>query len=276
MATKQGDLRVQTRGVIYGPMTREAMDRLLAGGKLAPSDLVSVRGGKWIEIAAFLVSPAEDTKEEDPELRLLAEQRIFSSLSRRQVEQLRSAGRVGDDDLICALDGPWMRVGDFLAPASPPASDAPAASDCATPPIAGQAAGYQPALTIGQPPLIPMAAMSDGSSVSSETAGRQPVEAPALTRPQPPATEARTPSPKMPGADSGYHTPPALRPGAWLSDVWFVRIRGMHSAPLKKHHLRTLFEARELTPDSPARNDNWPDNAWTPICLIPELADVLK
>ena len=68
--------------------------------------------------------------------------------------------------------------------------------------------------------------------------------------------------------------PPALPPGVWLSDVWFVRVRGMHSAPLKKHHVRTLFEARELTADSPARNENWPENAWSPIYLIPELADV--
>lgn len=66
--------------------------------------------------------------------------------------------------------------------------------------------------------------------------------------------------------------PPALPPGVWLSDVWFVRVRGMHSAPLKKHHVRTLFEARELTADSPARNENWPEDAWSPIYLIPELA----
>ncbi len=272
-------------GVIYGPLTREAFNRLLVDGKIARTDLVSVRGGEWIEIAAFLLTPA-DAAAEDAILRLLAGQRMFSSLSRRAVEQLRSAGRVGDDDLICALNGPWMRLGDFFAP---PDAVATAPQD-GTPSIAPSAVPFQPVPAGAAPQAPPDAApVVSGLVVSGPVVSGPafaparpaaplfqsiPIRAPAQS--PAPTTDALTPLHVMPGASRGYDSPPILPPGVWISDVWFVRIRGMHSAPLKKHHLRTLFEARELTADSHARNANWPENAWSPIRLIPELADVTK
>lgn len=277
MAIKQGELRVQKGGVIYGPMTREAFDRLLVDGKIAPSDLVSVRGGEWTEIAHFLAS-APDTDKGDATLRLLAGQRIFSSLSRREVEQLRSAGRVDDDDLICALNGPWMGVGDFFAPPEA-AATAPHAPG---PSVASSTVPYQPVPATVAPQAVPTGAPAVSAPPTAPARPVAPVMQPipglSPTPSLPPAAGAAfAPLHVMTGAGIGYHSPPpVLPPGVSLSDVWFVRIRGMHSAPLKKHHLRTLFEAHELTADSPARNANWPDNAWSPICLIPELADVAK
>ncbi|HJT32553.1 MAG TPA: hypothetical protein VJ783_10960 [Pirellulales bacterium] len=276
MAIKQGELRVQKGSVIFGPMTREAFDRLLAEGKIARSDLVSVRGGEWAEIAHFLAS-APATDHEDANLRLLAGQRIFSSLTRREVEQLRSAGRVDDDDLLCALNGPWMRVGDFFAPpeAAATAPHGPA------PPVASSTVPSGSASIGGATLATPAVASTESSQASAPPRSApvmQPIPGLSPTPSPPPATGAAfAPLHVMSGAGIGYHSPPpVLPPGVSLSDVWFVRIRGMHSAPLKKHHLRTLFEAHELTSDSPARNANWPDNAWSPVCMIPELTDVAK
>lgn len=276
MHSKQGELRVQKGGVIYGPMTREAFERLLVDGKIARTDRVSVRGGEWTEIAAFLVAPADDAAD-DATLRLLAGQRTFSSLSRREVEQLRSSGRVDDDDLICVLNGPWMRVGDFFAPPAV-AATAPRTS---TPSVAPPAEPNQPAVAEDSPQATPDVAPAVSSQAPAPARPPAPVfqsiPLPAPAQSPTPTTDALTSLHVMSGAGMGYYSPPPeLPPGVWLSDVWFVRIRGMHSAPLKKHHLRTLFEARELMADSPARNANWPENAWSPVRLIPELAEVIR
>ncbi|OYV82677.1 MAG: hypothetical protein B7Z73_16905, partial [Planctomycetia bacterium 21-64-5] len=62
--------------------------------------------------------------EADPVLRLLTGKRIVTALSRADIDQLHQSGRIDDDDLICAMYGPWMRVCDFLAAprAKPPAT----------------------------------------------------------------------------------------------------------------------------------------------------------
>ena len=68
------------------------------------------------------------------------------------------------------------------------------------------------------------------------------------------------------------HSPPA--PPA--NDDWFVRVRGMHSASLRKHHVKNLYQAREITLDCLARHASWHDNDWRPIHSIPQLADITR
>jgi hypothetical protein len=159
------------------------------------------------------------------DLSIIRAGRIIGSLSQDDLDGLRKGGRLDDDDLVCALGGPWMRLGDFLAP-SPPVAPAP-------------------------PPQSP--------SSSSPAEGAQ----------------VPTPFAEQPGA--------TLRPIAVeqpsepaLTDEWFVRVRGIHSAPLKKHHLRQLYQAREVTLENIARHASWPHNDWRLIGHIEELRDVAR
>ena len=132
MAKKEGDLRLLKNGVVFGPTNREGLDRMLAAGRIAPSDHVSVLNAEWMTIADFLAGtppketppaadmPASEGGPKKGDLRVLSGGRVVGSLTRGQVEQLCTARRVGDDDLISAVDGPWMRVGDFFSTSSPP------------------------------------------------------------------------------------------------------------------------------------------------------------
>ncbi len=265
MSKKQGDLRVRKAGTVFGPMGRGDLDRLLSAGKVAPCDQVSVRGGDWIELGDYLAStasqrvaapeaaqPAASTppcappEERDPVLRLVANGRIIASLSRAEVTQLRVAGRINDEDLICALYGPWMRVGDFLSPPHP----APAATLLEEHPEAHGPHEGQPAA------MSPTAAAAAGWPVPAPIA--------ALVAPGPAFVSA-----PYPGAE-------LLPMGSSLSDEWFVRVRGIHSAPLGRIHVKALFDAHEITADNAARHASWPDNVWLPICAIPQLAEAVQ
>lgn len=221
-----------------------ATDRLVEAGKVALGDQVSLQDGAWIDLGEYLASPLPQVttkpdaaaptapapasgppEDDEPVLRLLANKRIVAALSRAEVTQLRLSRRIDDEDLVCALYGPWMRVGDFLAP---PAATAPASSIAAVAPT-------QPA-----PPLIPPFVIPGPAAVTSPSS---PLMADLINK--------------------------------RLADVWFVRVRGIHSAPLGERHIRALFEAKEITSDNAARHATWPDNAWLPIHSIPQLADAV-
>lgn len=256
MPKKDGELRLLKSGVVYGPMSGDDFERLRSAGKVGADELVSLRGGSWMTVADFVVSsaiaaapavlaaPASELAvgaaaldDNDPVLRLLTGNRIVTALSRAEVNQLRQRGRVDDEDLICALYGPWMSVGDFF---SPPRAKSP--------PMLLEEAGSTPA------PVAPSAAL--------------PVQA--APRPLAPLSVPGPP------AANDFPTPSAavLRATS-LSDEWFVRVRGVHSAPLRKRHVRALFEAKEITRDNVARHASWPENFWLPIHTIPHLAEAV-
>ena len=116
---KAGELRVLKNDRVFGPMMRADLDRLLATGKVAVSDHVSVLGGGWITIADYLRPvPLDQTPIPDRCMQVLKGRKLFSSLTRQDVLDLASAGRIGLDDLVSALGGPWMRLADFLTPAA--------------------------------------------------------------------------------------------------------------------------------------------------------------
>jgi hypothetical protein len=255
MTKKDGDLRLLKSGAVYGPMTRDDFNRLRSGGKLGLDDLVSVRGGAWMTVSDYLsasppaaiadarvpspraVAVVPDSRDDaDPVLRLLTGKRIVTALSRAEVDQLHESGRIDDDDLICAMYGPWMRIGDFLA--------APRAKPSAT--------------------LL-------------EEHVEAPVAAPAVSLPVQPAPRPIAPvvipGPTASVAATAFFVVPAA--GSSLDDEWFVRVRGIHSAPLGRRHIKSLFDAKEIARDNVARHATWPDNAWLPIHAIPQLADAL-
>jgi hypothetical protein len=59
-------------------------------------------------------------------------------------------------------------------------------------------------------------------------------------------------------------------------DQWYVRVHGIHSAPLTRRQVRALFYAQEITGRTVARHVTWQPEAWQPIDSIPELAEMLR
>lgn len=249
---KEGDLRVMKGAALYGPMTRLDLERLLDRGKLEPTDRVSVLDGSWMAIGDYLAQghrQAEPAIVPEPpalaakpstkagDLRLLKGNKVFSSLSREHIADLRVKGRVGDDDLVCAFHGPWMRLGDFLAPPARAGApvDLPASHE---------------------EPLARAELVAEPAEVVEPYEGGDPDDLEVLN------------------VEGGYRVDDLLAPATQLSDEWFVRVRGIHSAPLKKQHVRMLYEAREIAFDCPARHVSWRTELWVPLYAVPDLADI--
>ncbi|HVX14912.1 MAG TPA: hypothetical protein VHC22_27225 [Pirellulales bacterium] len=210
---KEGDLRIRKGEQIYGPMTRGDFDRLLAAGRFSLADSISVWGGPWMEVIQFLSPPETTDRAAAKPLRVLQGERLFGSLSHKQVIRLRADGRIGDEDLVCALGGPWMSVADFLSPPRPPEVDLP---------------------------------------------------------PQP--IEEEEPEPELEYMPLTWYRAYSQHLEDGLSDHWFVRVRGIHSAPLTKLQVHQLIAAEEISDHAVARHWTWPEKQWKPIYEIPELA----
>jgi hypothetical protein len=208
---KDGELRVRKGESIFGPMTRADFDHLLANGRFSLADFVSVVGGPWVEILQY-VSPPVATDEQSAPLRVLRGDRIYGSLNHRRVRQMRTEGRIADDDLVCAVGGPWMSIADFLSPPRPPEAS------------------------------------------------------PAL-----PAPEVEVEYVPL----KWYHVY-ARDVDQQLTDQWFVRVRGIHSAPLTMRQLQQLLLAHEINFNCPARHITWHTEQWKPMHSIPELAEALR
>ncbi|HEV3003681.1 MAG TPA: hypothetical protein VGX78_04440 [Pirellulales bacterium] len=290
---KDGDLRVLKGSALYGPMTRSDLERLLDRGRLDPTDQVSMLDGPWMAIGEYLAqgpcpaAPVAETQPPKPvakggNLRLLKGNKVYSSLSRGQIDDLRAKGRVDDDDLLCAHNGPWMRLGDFFAPPS-------SATRSAAPPIERRAAprpipqptphrrenvqtredifGHQLESLLDD--ITKTEAVSGDKQVPAEANG-EIVEAVEVVEPSAGGDD----DVEVLHVPGGHHVDDLLHPSIQLSDDWFVRVKGIHSAPLKKQHVKMLYQAREITLDCLARHASWPTEHWVPIQSIPELADV--
>lgn len=221
---KRGELRVLKGEAVYGPMSRGELERLFEEARFSPSDQVSVSGAPWILIEQFLApKPADPPAVPERCLRVLKGRRMFPPLSRQEVVDLVAEGRIGDDDLISALDGPWMRLADFFAP--PPA------------------------------PPMPRAKPPEPQQEDAEEIEPLPEYAPALGR--------------LSIADL------LEREREW-PDEWFARVRGRHSAPMQKRHIRLLYQSGELTLDCPVRNIRWSQNDWRRIRDVSELLTEMR
>jgi hypothetical protein len=212
---KEGELRVRKGESIYGPMTRQDFDRLLASGRVNLADFVSVLNGPWTEILQFL-SPPPPADQEQGHLRVLRGDRIFGSLNHRRLKQLCAEGRIAGDDLVCAIGGPWMPVANFLAPP------------------------------------------------------RRPEETPTEVE-EPDELEA-----EVEYIPLTWYRVYANEVEEKQADQWYVRVHGIHSAPLTKRQIRQLMHAEEITLGNLARHVTWHAEFWQPIRSIPDLADLLR
>ena len=224
MAMKRGGgLRLRKGDLVFGPMTRESFDRLLASGRFSHADFVSIWGGPWIEIGAYLSRTMDETGAAPASvtpLRALRGNRIYAGLDSERLAALRDEGRLDDNDLVQAVGGPWMAVGDFLSPPRPP-----------------------------------------------EPSEEEVPEAEEVWAEAEPEEEAWDEVPLK-----WYHVYAADLENRTV-DRWFVRVRGIHSAPLTRHQVHILLESRELNLHDYARHCTWREGFWVPISSVPELSE---
>ena len=244
---------------MYGPMTRAELVRLVESGRLFPSDMVSLAEEPWIALADYLQSTADETAHAaapvnapgrwkdagqpavaaihpaERNLRVVRGGKLFGPMARSQVESLLAAGRMDGDDLIAAIDGPWMVLGDFLGmrPVVVPRPADPAAP--ASMPDASDEIGLVEELEVLEDEVDELLEILDD--------------------PETPYEPQRTPVVELP-------------------DNWYAKVRGLHSCNLRKRHLRGLMLAKEITMNSLVSHVSWDNNEWKPIREIPQLADL--
>ncbi|HWB11066.1 MAG TPA: hypothetical protein VG826_17695 [Pirellulales bacterium] len=295
---KEGDLRLLKDGVVFGPTDRAWLDRLLSAGRVTLEDRISVRNADWISIADYLATaqppdaaaspeaasagPVPATQVSSPpaagqkkagDLRVLNNGRVISALTRAEVQQLLAGGRLDEDDLVCALDGPWMRVGDFLSTKSVVQPSRQRWSQEAGAPAPGGPEGRSP---VGDAsPHVDRSADSNATMPMVVMAGHVEVvqsKTPPLPLAEPMAVVGKAVASPDPAV--AYQLGSAGKEKPKLEDQWYVRIRAMCSAPLGKRHLKALYQSREITSETVARHPKWHENDWRPIDTIPELADL--
>lgn len=293
MAGKRGNLRVRKGSALFGPMVRAELVKLVEGGRLAESDQVSADDGPWQPIGTYLARTAEapaaeppkspDWKpsstavsrqppSEPPTLRVLKENRVFPMMTRQQVSSLLAAGRLTGDELICALNGPWMCVADFFAPPAAPAQ-APALKSPLPAAPAPPAQISAPAAADEDEEVIDV----DEEDVIEDDEEEEVIAAEVVEEEEVLDVIEEDDEPAaVPVSDAAYKPRPAAKAATPLSNQWYVKVRGMHSAPLQKHHIKMLLAAREIDNDAPACHVTWRSEAWLPIKDIPELSDIIR
>jgi hypothetical protein len=218
-------------------------------------------------------APPAAAEKKTGDLRVINGGRMIGSLTRKDVQQLTATGHLADDDLVCALDGPWMRVADFLS------TRAPVQPSRSRPPAAGTATGAEP-----RQGDSPAAEASHPVSPSGETQEPQPMVVMAgrveVVQSRESLRHLVEPMAVV-GKTSGWtyklsEAAPGKKKKPDLEDQWYVRIRAMCSAPLGKRHLKALYQSREITSESLARHPKWDENDWRPIHSIPELAELSR
>lgn len=264
MGKKRGNLRVRKGTAVFGPMTREDLVKLRDGGRFSDADEVSVGEGPWLPLPKFLAQPVAEApppppaaeqpssvwkattptvsrRDRDPDacLRVLKEGRIYPPMTRKQVADLLAASRLSGENLIAAIDGPWMRMADFFAPPAP------------------------------EPPPQPAAARGVVLEEIVEDELEEIVEEPLDVEVIDDGPQAFAP---LADADS-FHKGAA--PRVPLSDKWYVKIRGTHSMPLQRRHVKELLLAREAHAETPTRHVSWPETRWASLKENPDLSDLL-
>jgi hypothetical protein len=281
-------------------MSKADLKQLIAQGRFSVTDQVSVNEGPWRPISEFLVGaaaiPSVATSQPIPpvrNLRVLSGEKIYGPMSRDQIKQLVTEGRLKTNDLICAIDGPWMPLADFFPPApqgdlhqtavSPsPASPSPARPTAVPLAAAPLAATSPTAIPRQAPPPVP--ASSGGTPVSL------PQPAPVVDASEEELVELTLADivedmpieePKLPqlfplSSSSLLDALEPEEPALSTKPEWFVKIRGMPSSHLTMLHLKSLVIAREIHAETPTAHMSWDERDWRPFRAVRELAGLLK
>lgn len=256
---KHGSLRVLRGNRMVGSLDRGQVEQLYADGRLGDDDLICATGGPWMLVGDFLAAPRP---------------RPATGTAPA------AAGQIAPPLISQPLHKSRAQPANAQPPVSqPPVSQPPVSQPPIARPLTAQAPIARPVYAqppAGEPPLegLPIVQPVYRRPPVAEPVYDQrpldepPIEAPAYEEPEWVAPE-----------DAAVET--AIRRDLFadfdqpvLQDEWYVRVRGIHSAPLKKQHVRRLIESREVTLDDAARHCSWRETDWRSIRSIPELAGI--
>ncbi|HVA47264.1 MAG TPA: DUF4339 domain-containing protein [Pirellulales bacterium] len=221
------------------------------------------------------------------ELRVRKGESVYGPMARDDFDRLLANGRFTSADFVSLWGGPWTQIAEFLSQAVEGESAGPA--DAATLRVLrgdrvysglnhrrlnqlrddGRLAANDLVQAAGGPWMALGDFLSPPRPYEPPVAEAEPLEA------EPVYAE---PVYAEPVEDDWIDVP--LR---WYhvyasdledraSDQWFVRVRGIHSAPLTRQQVRQLLSAGEITLYDLARHRTWREDFWVPIHSVPELA----
>jgi hypothetical protein len=211
------------------------------------------------------------------ELRVRKGESVYGPMTRADFDGLLASGRFSLSDFISVWGGPWIEVIRFVAQAEGGGN-----SQAVSKPLRVLRGDHIfSSLDQQQVSQLVRDGRIDNDDLVSAMGGPWMSVADFLSPPRP-LEPLRIREPEPIAKEPWEYIPPkwyhAYRAALeeQLSDQWFVRIRGIHSAPLNRQQIQHLFVACELTTKNVARHCTWPENRWIPIHSIPELAGVDK
>ncbi|HQU44790.1 MAG TPA: hypothetical protein PK867_18390, partial [Pirellulales bacterium] len=210
------------------------------------------------------------------ELRVRKGESVYGPMARDDFDRLLAEGRFSTSDFVSLWGGPWTQVAEFLSQAvegenAGPADAAPLRMLRGDRVYSGLNHRRLNQLRddgrLANDDLV-QAAGGPWMAVGDFLSPPRPYE--------PPAGEAEPREAEPVKAEPVYAEPVEAEPEAdWIdvplkwyhvyssdledrvSDQWFVRVRGIHSAPLTRQQVRQLLSAREITFYDLARHRTW-------------------
>lgn len=210
------------------------------------------------------------------ELRIRKGESIYGPMTRGDLEALLGSRRFVVSDLLSVGGGPWMEIHQYLAQPAPMATLRVLRGEH----VFGS-------LTFDALAWLHDEGRIAGDDLVCAVGGPWMPVADFLSPPAPPPDHPPPVPPARPVEENDFEEPEAVEeeddlPLTWygiysgdlekpLSDQWYVRVRGIHSAPLTRRQVWQLVLAKEITPHNVARHCTWPEDYWLPIHQIPQL-----
>lgn len=216
----------------------------------------------------------------DGELRIRRGESVYGPMTRGDLEALLASRRFDLTDLVSVWGGPWMEIHQYLSPAEFEATPAAPLRVLQGEHLFGALSHEQLTRLFRQGRIagddLVCALGGPWMSVADFLSPPRPPEQPAEPVEEEDLLEAEVL--EEPDDDEERDEGPRTWYGVYsgdleeqLSDQWFVRVRGIHSAPLTRQQVRQLLHAGEISSRNVARHFTWHEDSWRPIGQIPEL-----
>ncbi|HXT58923.1 MAG TPA: hypothetical protein VN699_09810 [Pirellulales bacterium] len=212
-------------------------------------------------------------KQKTGDLRILKGGNVFGPMLREDLERLLAARKIAPSDQVSVAGAPWIAVEEHLNPRAP--DQEPIPERCLQ-----VLKGRRMFGPMTRQEVVDLAASGriDDEDLISALGGPWMRLADFFAAPiRPEEVEEDDASlvellPAHALEVGRFRIQDLLEEGREAPDIWYIRVRGIHSSPLQKWHIRQLYQSREITLDCPVRNASWRAEDWRRIGDVRELA----